>query len=216
MNCSGVQRRLIDYVEAERGVGGTSPLPENIMRAIEAHLGRCDRCRDEAAAIRETLAVAGMAREIEPTADFKQRTVRLLRQEAQRAVARTPVAVRLRPALAYAVALVTLATLVVVLMPERAVRVQLATGTEEFEEQVERYAKEIEFLADTLPAATHETTSYIERVHLDKIELLASSIDECWDAFEQNPENVRVRTLLLAQMQEEVDTLKSFLEVRAL
>jgi predicted anti-sigma-YlaC factor YlaD len=216
MKCSGIQKRLLEYVEAERGLGGASPLPENIVRAIESHIGHCDRCRDEAEAIRETFTVAAVAGELEPSSGFTQRTVRLLKQEAQRARARTPVAVRLRPVLAYAVILVALGILVAVLMPERAVRVQLAAGTDEFQEQVERYAKEIEFLAETLPSAEHEPVSYVERAHLDKIELLASSIDECWNAFEKNPENPQIRTLLLAQMQEEVDTLKSFIEVRSL
>jgi hypothetical protein len=46
--------------------------------------------------------------------------------------------------------------------------------------------------------------------------MLAASIEECWDALERNPENVRVRSLLLSQMREEVDALKSFYEVRTL
>jgi len=216
MNCNNVRRRLIEYVETERGLGGTSTLPQHVVDAIGAHLERCAACRSEAEAIRATFTVAGTANEIEPSADFKQRTVRLLRQEAQRVTAPAPVAVWLRPALAYAVVLIVVAILVAVLVPERAVRVELATGTEEFEQQVERYAEEIEFLAQTLPGSENEPVSQVERAHLDKIDLLASSIDECWNAFEENPENVRVRRLLLAHMQEEVDTLKSFLEVRSL
>jgi hypothetical protein len=216
MKCSSVRKRLIEYVETERGLPGARGLPQHIVDAIAAHLDQCPRCRREAEAIRATFTVAGMTGEIEPTADFKQRTVRLLRQEAQRVTAPAPVAVWLRPALAYAVILVALAILVAVLVPERAVRVELATGSEEFEQQVERYAEEIEFLAQTLPGSEDESISQVERSHLDKIDLLASSIDQCWDAFEENPENVRVRRLLLAQMQEEVNTLKSFLEVRSL
>ena len=67
-----------------------------------------------------------------------------------------------------------------------------------------------------MPGADYETASYEERSQLDKIELLAGSIDECCDAFEENPENPRVRDLLLAQMREQVDALKSFHEVRLL
>ena len=216
MKCSSVRRRLIDYVEAERGARGASSLPQDVVKAIGAHLDQCPRCRSEADSIRATFTVADMADEIEPSADFKQRTVRLLRQEAQRITVRAPVAVWLRPALAYAAVVIVLVLLVVVLMPERAVRIELAAGTEEFEQQVAQYAEEIEFLAETLPSREAAPVSHVERAHLDKIELLACSIEECWDAFEKNPENMRVRRLLLAQMQEEVDTLKSFLEVRSL
>jgi len=216
MKCSSVRKRLIDYVETERGLPGASGLPQHIVDGIAAHLDRCPRCHSEAEAIRATFTVAGTAREIEPTADFKQRTLRLLGQEAQRLTVPAPVAVWLRPALAYAVGLIVVAILVAVFMPERAVRVELVTGADEFEQQVDRYAKEIEFLAQALPSSEDEPVSQLERAHLDKIDLLASSIDECWDAFEENPENLRVRRLLLAHMQEEVDTLKSFLEVRSL
>ncbi len=216
MNCSSVRKRLIDYVETERGLPGASALPQHIVDAIEAHLDRCPRCRSEAEAIRRTFTVAAMAEEVEPTADFKRRAVQLLRQEAQRRTASVPVTVWLRPALAYAAILIGMAILVAVFMPERAVRVELAAGTEQFEEQVAQYAEEIEFLAQTLPRSEDEPLSHVERAYLDKIKLLASSIGECWDAFEQNPENVRVRTILLAQMREEVNALKSFLEVRSL
>jgi hypothetical protein len=159
-----------------------------------------------------------MAGEVEPGAEFRLRTVRLLKQEAERAAARAPTAVRFRPALAYATVVVALAVLLAVFLPERdgATPVKLAAGTEEFEEQVDRYAQEIEFLAGTLPESDYETASYAERAHLDKIELIAGSIDECWDAFEENPENLRVRNLLLARMREEVQALKSFHEVRVL
>ena len=216
MNCFGVRKRLLDYVEAERDRRRASPLPDQSARAIEAHLDGCPRCREEAEAIRTTLTVADMAGDVEPGAAFKLRTVRLLKQEAERVPARTPFAVRFRPALACAAVVLLLGVLLVIFVPERGVRVELAVGTGEFEEQVEQYAREIEFLAGTLSGSGNEFTSYVERVHLDKIELLASSIDECWDAFEENPENSRIKGLILAQMREEVDTLKSFHEVRSL
>ena len=188
-----------------------------LVSAIEAHLDRCVRCREEAEAIRDTFAIARLAGEVEPEGDFKLRTVRLLKQEAERA-APTPAAVRFRPALAYATVLVALGVLLAIFLPERdgAVPVELAAGTDEFAEQVDQYAQEIEFLAGTLPESDYETASYAERAHLDKIELIAGSIDECWDAFEENPENQRVRNLLLAHMREEINALKSFHEVRVL
>lgn len=193
-------------------------MPDDLVRAIEAHHNRCVRCREEVEAIRGTFAIADMAGEVEPDGEFKLRTVRLLKQEAERAAARAPVAVQFRPALAYAAVLVAVGVLLAVFLPgrDRAVPVKLVAGTDEFEEQVEQYVKEIEFLAGTLPGADYETASYEERSHLDKIELLAGSIDECCDAFEENPENPRVRNLLLAQMREQVDALKSFHEVRLL
>jgi len=193
-------------------------LPAELVSAIEAHLERCIRCCQEAEAIRDTFAVAHMAGEVEPGAEFKLRTVRLLKQEAERAAARAPLAVRFRPALAYAAVLVAVGLLLTVFLPERdgAVPVKLAAGTGEFAEQVDQYAQEIEFLAGTLPESDYETVSYAERAHLDKIELIAGSIDECWNAFEENPENPRVRNLLLVHMREEIDALKSFHEVRVL
>jgi|GEM_PF-2989015 len=218
MNCSGLRKRLLDYLEAERGLRGTAPLPNDLVSAIEAHLERCVTCREEAEAVRETFAIADMAGEVEPDGDFKLKTVRLLRQEAERAPARAPIAVQFRPVLAYAAVLMVLGVSLGVFLRgrDRATPVRLAASTDEFEEQVEQYVQEIEFLAGTLPGSDYETASCAERAHLDKIELLAGSIDECWDAFEENPESPRVRELLLAQMQEEIDALKEFHEVRLL
>ncbi len=218
MNCSGLRKRLLDYVESERGFRGTVSLPDDLVSAIESHLDACVRCREEVDAIRETFAVADMAGEVEPAGDFTLKTVRLLKDEAERAAARAPVAVQFRPALAYAAVLVALGVSLAIFLRERdgATPVKLATSTGEFEKQVEQYTQEIEFLAGTLPGAEYETASLEERAHLEKIELLAGSIDECWDAFEENPENPRVRELLLAQMQEEIDALKAFHEVRLL
>jgi len=140
------------------------------MSAVEAHLDQCVRCRQEVEGIRATLAIADMAHEVEPDAEFKLKTVRLLKQEVEQATARAPV---FRPALAYAAVLVALGLLLTFFLPERATRVELVGNTEEFEERVEQYAQEIEFLAGTLPGADYETVSYEERAHLDKIELLA-------------------------------------------
>ena len=216
MNCSGVRKRLLDYVEVERGLRGTAPLPDDLVSAIGAHLDQCVMCREEAEAIRDTLAIAGMAGEVEPSRDFKLSTVGLLKREAERAAARAPAAVEFRPALAYAAIFLVLGIMLALFLPRRATRVELVGNTDEFEEQVEQYAQEIEFLAGTLPSSDYESVSYAERVHLDKIELLAGSIEQCWGAFEENPESPRVRNLLLAQMREEIDALKSFHEVRLL
>jgi hypothetical protein len=157
-----------------------------------------------------------MVSEVEPSIGFKPRTVGLLREEAERSTARVPFALRLRPVLVYVVAVAVLGALAAVLLPERAERVELAGDIEEFEVEVDRYARDIEFLVGVLPGPDYEPASQVERSHLDKIVMLAASIEECWDALERNPENVRVRSLLLSQMREEVDALKSFYEVRTL
>ena len=216
MKCVFIRRRLIDYVETELGLGGTSPLPERLTKAMKAHLEQCSRCRKEAAAIRDTFATADMVGEVEPDAGFKVRTVGLLKREAERLTWSAPFALRLRPVFAYVVAIAVLGVLLAVFLPERAERVELAANIDEFEAQVERYARDIEFLAGTLSGSGYEPASYVERAHLDKIVMLASSIEECWEALGRNPENEHVRALLLTQMKEEVHALKSFYEVRSL
>ena len=216
MKCIFIHGRLIDYVETELGLRGTSPLPERLIKAMKAHLEQCSECREEAAAIRNTFATADMVDEVEPDAGFKVRTVGLLKREAERLTWSAPFALRLRPVFAYVVAIAVLGVLLAVFLPERAERVELAANIDEFEVQVERYARDIEFLAGTLSGSVYEPASYVERAHLDKIVMLASSIEECWEALGRNPENEYVRTLLLTQMKEEVHALKSFYEVRSL
>ena len=216
MNCSGVRKRLVEYVEAELGLRGALPVPEQLEEALEAHLARCARCREEAAAIRNSLTVANMADEVQATAHFKAKTVRLLKQEAERVRGVTPFAFRLRPAFAYLATVLVLGILLVIFLPQRAERVELAADTTEFEQQVDQCAREIQLLADTLSGSDYESASYVERAQLDRIVMLDRSVDECWEAYGKNPENTRIRTLLLAQMREEVDALKSFYEVRSL
>jgi hypothetical protein len=216
MKCILIRKRLVSYVEAELGLPGAVPLPEREREAVRVHLERCPGCREEVEAIRDSLATADMVGEVEPSGGFKLRTVGLLKQEAERLTSPVPFALRLRPVFAYVVAVAALGILVAVFLPERAERVELAGDIEEFEAEVDRYARDIEFLVGVLPGPDYEPTSQVERVHLDKIVMLANSIEECWEALARNPENVRVRSLLLTQMKEEVDALKTFYEVRSL
>ncbi len=216
MKCPLVRRRLVDYIEAELGLPGAVPLPERERETVKVHLERCPGCREEMEAIRDSLATADMVGEVEPSVGFKLRTVGLLKEEAERLAGPVPFGLRLRPVFAYVVAIAVVGILVAVFLPERAQRVELAGDIKEFEAEVDQYARDIEFLVGVLPGPDYEPASQVERAHLDKIVMLANSIEQCWDAVERNPENVRVRSLLLSQMREEVDALKSFYEVRSL
>jgi len=216
MKCFFVRRRLVEYVEAELGLPGATPLPDQVRGAIETHLEGCTGCREELEAIRDTLIAADKVAEVEPSTGFKLRTVGLLKEEAERLAGPVPPALRLRPAFAYVVAVAVLGILVAVFLPERAERVELAGDIKEFEAEVDQYARDIEFLVGVLPGPDYEPASQIEQAQLDRIAMLADSIEECWEALERNPENERVRDSLLAQMRQEVDALKSFYEVRSL
>jgi hypothetical protein len=216
MKCFFVRRKLVEYVETELDLPGATPLPDQIREAVETHLERCTGCREELEAIRDSLAAAETVAEVEPSAGFKLRTVGLLKEEAERLAGPVPLGLRLRPAFAYVVAIAVLGILVAVFLPESTERVELAGDIEEFEAEVDQYARDIEFLVGVLPGPDYEPASQVERAQLDRIAMLADSIEECWEALERNPENERVRDLLLAQMRQEVDALKSFYEVRSL
>jgi hypothetical protein len=158
-----------------------------------------------------------LVREVEPSAQFKLRTVAALRQEAERLARPDPFALRLRPVLVSLVVLATVAGVIALLLPRQRVQpVELAKNTDQFEKQIGQYTREIDLLAGTLSGSQSEPTSYAERACLDKAMILANSIDECARALKRNPENERVKTVLLANMREEVDTLKSLYKERTL
>jgi hypothetical protein len=115
------------------------------------------------------------------------------------------------------VVLATVAGVIALLLPRQRVQpVELAKNTDQFEKQIGQYTREIDLLAGTLSGSQSEPTSYAERACLDKAMILANSIDECARALKRNPENERVKTVLLANMREEVDTLKSLYKERTL